>query len=417
MTLRLKSTLTLVLSLWCAACGDDGSTVNPGAGGNNGSGGANSAEPITKDPSAYTHNSAGAKYPFPQNKALGTCKFPAYNTDTVATAYTNWKSKFFKTNRVIRPENGNDTVSEGIAYGMLIGVYMNDKPMFDALWAYAQSKFNSHGLMAWRQNASGSTVDQGAAIDADEDMAWALLMASEQWGGTYKADATKLIGNIFQYGVESGGVLKPGDNWGGSSQTNPSYFAPAYYRVFAKVGGQNWNSVIETSYAILAKASGQYGLVPNWTNAQGQGITGPGNDANGVHFGYDASRTPWRIALDYCMNGEPRAKAYLEKIAKFYSDKAPSVVGTLKDGYTVNGENPPGDLGDYGAGMAFSGPGGTAAMIGGFDNLLGIVYIHLENATTKPARVADAGAFNYYHASWGVLSLMTMSGNFWNMMP
>ena len=38
----------------------------------------------------------------------------------------------------MRPENSNDTVSEGIGYGMLIGVYMNDQPMFDKLWAYAQ---------------------------------------------------------------------------------------------------------------------------------------------------------------------------------------------------------------------------------------------------------------------------------------
>ena len=36
---------------------------------------------------------------------------------------------------VVRPENGNDTVSEGIGYGMLIGVFMNDKAMFDTLWS------------------------------------------------------------------------------------------------------------------------------------------------------------------------------------------------------------------------------------------------------------------------------------------
>ena len=33
-----------------------------------------------------------------------------------------------------RPENGNDTVSEGIAYGMLFAVYMGDKATFDGLW-------------------------------------------------------------------------------------------------------------------------------------------------------------------------------------------------------------------------------------------------------------------------------------------
>jgi endo-1,4-beta-D-glucanase Y len=93
-----------------------------------------------KDPSSYPQNSAGAKYPYPQGHAFAHCTFPNYDTDKVALAYTNWKTKFFQGGRVIRPENSNDTVSEGIAYGMLIGVFMNDKPLFDALWTYAQSK-------------------------------------------------------------------------------------------------------------------------------------------------------------------------------------------------------------------------------------------------------------------------------------
>ena len=32
-------------------------------------------------------------------------------------------------------------------------------------------------------------------------------------------------------------VIKPGDTWGGTSCTNPSYFAPAWYRIFADFTG------------------------------------------------------------------------------------------------------------------------------------------------------------------------------------
>ena len=66
--------------------------------------------------------------------------------------YTKWKSTFVtgsgSSTKVIRPENGNDTVSEGIGYGMLIAVYVGDQTLFDGLWGYAQTQM-SGGLMNW----------------------------------------------------------------------------------------------------------------------------------------------------------------------------------------------------------------------------------------------------------------------------
>ena len=110
---------------------------------------------VMKDPSNYPQNTAGATFPYPQGHAFAHCTLPAYDTDKVAMAYTAWKAKFFDGSRVIRPENNNDTASEGIAYGMLIGVYMNDQPMFDTLWNYARSKLDGNGLMTWHYSSSG----------------------------------------------------------------------------------------------------------------------------------------------------------------------------------------------------------------------------------------------------------------------
>jgi endo-1,4-beta-D-glucanase Y len=399
-----------------AGVGASGGTSGAGASGGTGTAGSSGAAggtTVMKDPSAYAHNSPGARYPYPQGRAFPHCQLPVYNTDHIVTAYNNWKTRFYQNGRVIRPDSQNDGVSEGIAYGMLIGVYMNDKPMFDALWAFAQSKFDSKGLMNWRYDASGNVVGQGSAIDADEDMAWALLMAAVQWGGDYQAQAVTLIGNIWTHGVEQGSnVLKPGDNFGGSSLTNPSYFAPSYYRVFARVGGQNWMGVVDSSYSTLAAASGAYGLVPNWTNAAGQPATSPANDGNGAYYGYDACRTPWRIALDYCTTGDPRAKAYLDKVAAFFASRAPTSVGTLLDGYTADGNDPPGTLGDYSAGMAMFGPATTAALTGTQSAFLALGTSTLHRNTTQPG-----GQFTYFNASWGVLSLLVLSGNFWEFTP
>ena len=129
-------------------------------------------------PSTYTQNaSSTAAFPYPQGHALPNCTFPTYNTDIVETAYQNWKAKFFDGTKVIRPENGNDTVSEGIGYGMLIGVFMNDQPMFDTLWSYAQVEVRRkppHDLVSAGPARVERCNSTGSATDGDEDMAYAL---------------------------------------------------------------------------------------------------------------------------------------------------------------------------------------------------------------------------------------------------
>jgi hypothetical protein len=147
--------------------------------------------------------------------------------------------------------------------------------------------------------------------------------------------------------------------------------------------------------------------VPNWATSAGAGV--PTSDGSGVYYGYDACRTPWRIALDYCMNGEPRAKAYLDKLVGFFAG-----ISVIQDGYTVAGQNPPGVLGDYAGGMAFYGPVGVAASAAANTALLNTEWTTLVGYTTTSYRNGP-GIFTYYHASWGVLSLMTLSGNFWDM--
>ena len=109
-------------------------------------------------------------------------------------AYQNWKNTLVTTSgakgyrRVARSATEtlpNDTVSEGIGYGMILAVYMNDQSLFDDLWHYEQQFLDANGLMNWDIDPTGNVVQPtgtGAATDADEDMAWALLMADRQWG-------------------------------------------------------------------------------------------------------------------------------------------------------------------------------------------------------------------------------------------
>src|SRR6185312_15859440 len=205
-----------------AGCFGGGGGTSSGTGGGSGSGTGGSTTTVMKDPSSYAQT-AGATFPYPQGHASSTCGFPIYNTDDVYAAFQNWKAKFFDGTKIVRPENGNDTVSEGIGYGMLIGVFMNDQSMFDALWSFAKGHNDGHGLMTWCiPGGSGSCSGGGAATDGDEDMAYALLMASQQWPSkaSYVSDATALINAILQYEVDGSNVVKPGDNFGGAGEMN-----------------------------------------------------------------------------------------------------------------------------------------------------------------------------------------------------
>jgi endoglucanase len=411
--------VSLVCALSLLGCATPTPSSHGGTGGGTGTGG--STGPTMKDPSTYGQNSASgnAMYPYPQGHAYANCNWPKYNTDAVETAYQNWKAKFFdsSTGRIMRPDSSNDTVSEGIGYGMLIGVFMNDKAMFDAVWGYGKSHLDGNGLMTWHYSSNGSAAGNGSATDADEDMAYALMMAGVQWSDSSYTSAGTTMANAIMAHEVSGNVLEGGDMFNNASEIDPSYFAPSYYRVFARVTGNNaWMDVLNESYTILANATGSDGLVPNWVNTSGAGIS-YGNPNVGPYFGYDACRTPFRIALDWCLNGENNAKQYLTAIEGFYTSTAPSSVAMLMDGYTTTGGMPPSSsgLGVNQAGMAFYGPGGVGAMSDDkYSAFRDTAYSALQGQTSGAA-VSLNGIFSYFSASWGTLSLMTMSGNFWDM--
>jgi endo-1,4-beta-D-glucanase Y len=346
----------------------------------------------------------GLRFPFPQNKRSKLCAYPAGADVAALQAPLNkWRALVTNTGtapsgglRVMRIENANDTVSEGIAYGMLLGVATGDRAMFDGLWTYAKGHANDKGLMHWRINADGTIWERGSASDADEDMAFALLMAHRQWGEQrYLDEAKKLIDIMWLFEVDQtrGFALKAGDSWGKADVTFPSYFAPAYYRTFAKVTGQmGWLKVVDASYQLLEASGGPRGLAPEKITFTGATVE--------AGYKYNSCRIPWRIAMDYCWFGEPRAKAYLEKVSAFFSQVGAANIG---DGYDING-NP---LSANRKALAFTGPAVVGAIVGAtFQPLLDGGWRRILEL------VADGTAFNYYQFSVGLLSMLMLTGNF-----
>lgn len=408
--------------------GASGVGGDPSAVGGASTGGTGSGGDAAGGTASGGQSQTGARYPFPQNHESEHCVFPtAYQNSDVQAAYQDWKTKVVTSEgasghlRIKKPDSGSvigSTVSEGMGYGLLLSVYMDEQPVFDELWKYVLLYLNDNGLMDWEVSPTGEVIGLGAALDGDEDMAWALIMADRQWGGqgsldkTYLAYAIDLIHAMWDFEVDHtrGDMPLAGDTWGDVDITNISYFAPAYYRVFGQVAGMEaeWNRAIDTSYSILNKSlnatsgNANNGLVPAWCDSAGTPVVA--FDGAPTHYQNDSSRTPFRIGQDYCYYGEPRALAYMEKITSFFVGVG---VDNIVDGYELNGTPRP-DFGKNGVGSAsFVGPAAVGASYGVSNQaFLDEAYAALASRTLTAGTI-------YYQASWNALSILMLSGGFY----
>lgn len=355
---------------------------------------------------------AASVYPYGISSAAGD---QAAAEQTLASEWQSWKSTYITSNgaggfkRVQRDAGTNyDTVSEGMGYGLLLAVYFNEQSLFNDLFGYVKKYYNSRGIMGWHIDANGniSNSDGGAngATDADEDIALALVFAHKKWGSNssvkYETEAKNLINSIFNNEVEKGTyVLKPGDTWGGSSVTNPSYFAPAWYRVFAEfTGNQEWIKVADKCYEIInnvKKYNNNTGLVPDWCTAQGNQASGQGYD-----FKYDAVRYSWRTAIDYSWYGTAAAKTNCDAITNFYKKAG---VSQVKDAYSITGNT----IGQYHT-ATFTSCAAAGAMTS--DATIAKEFYD------ECVKVKDGGDYNYFGNSLRMMILLYTTGNFPNLM-
>ena len=258
---------------------------------------------------------------------------------TVATiAYDDWKENYVvpvsdKRSRVINPQDNNVTVSEGIGYGLLFSAAADDETTFEELWQYAKQYLNKNGLMHWKINANGKIIGKGSATDADQDIAYALLLADKKWPQKhYLEDAKRMINAIRKHEVTSTNLLLPGDSWTWTKQPplNPSYIALSYYQEFAAATKDpSWGKIALANLQFLNQvANKDTGLTPDWVNQNGT-IKNHENK-----FGYDAIRIPIRLYPFYMRSNNPTAGMILQKEYDFFANEG---INTLVAGYTITG--------------------------------------------------------------------------------
>jgi hypothetical protein len=344
-------------------------------------------------------------------------------------AFHAWRSEivtadgargFLRARRPDTPDGvPNSTVSEGIAYGMIIAVMMDDQALFDAFYQYASCFENKNGLMDWYIAPDGeSRLGLGGATDSDEDIAWALVMAHRQWGGygaladSYLTLAKRQIERVWACEVdhaEYANMLLPGDDWRGRNVFNPSYFAPQQYRIFAEISGNSgWNAVIDRGYAIVnsslnaAQGNAQNALVPAWCDAAGTPVEAfPGAMTN---YQYDSARLPFRLGQDWLASRDPRARDYVARTSAFFAKIG---AGAIVDGYTLRGEPAPDPR------SARPNPGSAvfvgSAAVGAMHDPRYQAFIDAAYARVRTGTLLARS--RYYNHSWTVLSLLMLTGN------
>ena len=241
-----------------------------------------------------------------------------------------------------KSEAPGDAVSEGVGYGMLVALYANDQASFNKMWDEANSTMWGKCYYNWQMSVDGKIVGMGAASDAEEDIALALIFAdklvsagkwkaytSTKFGYDYKTHAQKILDCMWSSEqVTSDGILAPGAGWGGRSFVNPGYFSPAWYKIFAKFdsNGDRWNKVVDKSYEIISKSPGySMGMVPDWMTPEGGWVGSEGLGYNAYFeskgFFKDAIRILWRVAIDAIWFDEQRAKTFLKNALTFINSK------------------------------------------------------------------------------------------------
>ena len=382
-----------------------------------------------------------AQKPFPQHVQYtkGTIEPNQFTQQQLDKAtenfYTQWKARYIKTIPG-KPESyiwfedkdGKQCVSEGQGYGMEIVALMagydpSAKTTYDNLFRYYRSHPSDRGphLMAWAQNTKDKDLDKTSASDGDMDIAYSLLLANTQWGSNgainYLQEAKNMIADIMQYEInhKTWSVLLSNAIEYDSKDyfdTRSSDFMPANFKAFEQAtGDKRWDNVINNSYKLFSFMQDKYspdaGLVPDFIvhlnkNAQPAPRRYLESPYDG-YYNYNACRVPWRIATDYLLTGDPRSKAFVQKINHWIRETTNNNTYNLSAGYTLEGN----DIhGRYFEALSFITPFAVSAMVDqNNQQWLNHVWDY-----TMQFKLKD---FDYYDNTIKMLNLIIISGNYW----
>jgi endoglucanase len=251
--------------------------------------------------------------------AAAPARVPAWAADQAFSASLYFLARYeLPSGRVVRRDQGADTVSEGEAYAMLLSVAAGDRAHFDAAWTWTRAHLlQPSGLLAWHW-ADGHVTSSEPAADADVDSAYALELAATRFHEPADLSAAAALASAIvsdeTVPSSTGRVLVAGP-WaiGPPAFANPSYASPSELAALSQLPGQaqNFALLVAGTRALTSQVLAATALPPDWvqlTNGAPADVTPQGDTAD--RYGFDAVRLPIRWAAS-CDASDRRTAAAL----------------------------------------------------------------------------------------------------------
>ena len=257
---------------------------------------------------------------------VATVPVPPAATSVTAPAVAFLQRYVTAGGRVVRWDQGGDTVSEGQAYALLLAMATGERSRFASVWHWEQSRLQRpDGLFAYRWSA-GHVVGADPATDADLETAWALVLASSRFGvPDYAHQGLRVADAVLAHEtVTAGGRLElVAGPWARTAPyvVNPSYLAPEAMEALAgATGDPRWGRLAADSRGLVAGLQGTAPalLPPDWAALSPTGAVTPTGPPSGSpvlpptvvpSYGLDAQRTMVWMAADCATGGRALAAA------------------------------------------------------------------------------------------------------------
>lgn len=377
------------------------------------------------------------------------------------------------------------TVSEGMGYGMLLAVIFEDQPTFDGLLvtvrarpAYSIPAGNANAnlyLMNWKLGPNGESNDTYGggwnAMDGDEDIAQALLMAARQWGASgtnwnYNLEAQRTIAALkawnFKTDGTSKGLAKP-------DISRTSDYMYGHFRSFAFAMNDAWwvdtvivrsKAIIEKCQTVFSAANGGPACFPpdfvvntggelsgmpigsnpnpeapawiqpgNVTNfAAAFGLTGPNYGtgttnytpspggrgdfvATEMHYYANAQRCPQRWGNDYIFSGDATLKIQSNRLTNYVKTAQSGLPGSTPIGYRLNA----GLTGPQGGPISMGTSWPARGLVAGFGCGAQVDSAHQTWLNDCYSWMITNWTVAYYDCELMLMALVAMSGNWWTV--
>jgi endo-1,4-beta-D-glucanase Y/4-amino-4-deoxy-L-arabinose transferase-like glycosyltransferase len=265
-----------------------------------------------------------------------------------------YKKQYLKNDYI--STNDNSITARDQKYGIIQSILNDDFESFNKIRNFTKNNFQKRKtdklLVTKIQNPNGTPaiLDSNTSTDADVDIAYSLIQASQKWGiPEFTEEAKVIIQDLWKYRVVNINdrlVMLPSDSnkQNGYELINLAYLSPAQYKVFKTIDpNNNWEGLASDSYKIVNEILNNSKLLPNWIKYDYNSKSfkdaseekGPGSN----QFNSEVANYYTRVNLDMLLfKNYNESKFIIDKnleffVSEFKNNKA------ISSSYETNGKN------------------------------------------------------------------------------